>query len=1314
MRPFSGNPFPAAAFGAILLCFAAAAQDVGAGAPTEGIKQRFVNAYYRGSFANLVSLPANSEVHRLGATVGLVQEFSDVAKTKGVTYALVRANASTVVTEGVNDVLQMLPELYAFYSAQGVTTVGFPTTDSLPCTAPAGASGCTYQYFDKNYLLFAYKSSNGAAQNAAVRNSFYTVWNAGGINSYGPAIDIERSVTGPSSVTATAQDFLTGSIYAITSGTQSGSTFGVSGTIYGYYTTNGGYAGGLGLPTSDEVAIAEGRKRQTFQGGTIEYLPGSTDAPVLRLPVNSVSLAGAATAGVLRLNLGDSATVSALLLASDGSTLTDRAVNWTTSNGRVVTIQANALTAVLKAVGGGTASVAASSEGKASAALQVLVTAPCCRVGEGAPTPVVEQAFLDAVARNKLNVVLPAANAVRRSGAGYVQELQGAAAPPVRYLIAKPDRLSTAYLLSGEILRRYEELGGPQGALGHPVSDASAGGRQLFENAAALAGAPARLVSGVLLAKWQSQGYETGAAGLPGEEAALFLTYNSTAGASQVFRNGAIYGITAGARTGQAYFVHGPILERYRALGAAAGVFGAPLSDEFVSGGLRRQNFEGGYFDYALGQAAAEAHENARRPAVSATPAAVVAGGRVRFNVSGFNPGASLRVSITGQPDFVVRTANGAYAWDAYVPLTAATATITVRSADVSGTNAAQTTYRVRSVAEGRPQLAKLRGDAQTGAPASQLPVPLRIVLRDELGTPMAGAAVAFRASAGAQIAPAAAVTDGSGEAEALLRLPAYEGVALATVESSGAVATFTARAAQASLINFPKLTQAADGALGNGPAPIARKGAFLAAAASILRYHQSRAELPSPNGLADVAALNKFLTEFCAVDPQGARFCDGYLANADTSGDAVLNPWRLASFAGGGLDISVESPEVAAVRDLVSRGSPVLLVLSLARDGAPAGGHAVVATGVAGDGGILIHDPSPGFARSSLNEYLAGFAKGEVRKWSASLAGVLRLLPRAPAANAFLISSASQAGGAPPSVASGAGPCSRPLSIPDLAAAEDGAPAAPPAVSFFLACDGSERAYQLTASAGFPFTVTDLSTANARETKTPAQSTAYMVSRPAVRLELANLSTAFAANAVVNAATFGSGIAPGGLMAIFGSGLSGPGAATSIEVNGAAARVLAATPFQVNAEVPAALAPGTYPMRIQSAFGSAEQPVAVAEAAPGIFLVGGPGVGAVVNGDGKLNAPTVPARRGQVVTIYGTGFGAVNRQGALSVTRNPVVALVNGQELPVSFAGLTPGFVGLYQVNLQLPQAMAPGLELPLAVRQAGVDSNTVFLSVQ
>ncbi len=60
----------------------------------------------------------------------------------------------------------------------------------------------------------------------------------------------------------------------------------------------------------------------------------------------------------------------------------------------------------------------------------------------------------------------------------------------------------------------------------------------------------------------------------------------------------------------------------------------------------------------------------------------------------------------------------------------------------------------------------------------------------------------------------------------------------------------------------------------------------------------------------------------------------------------------------------------------------------------------------------------------------------------------------------------------------------------------------------------------------------------------------------------------------------------------------------------------------------------------------------------------------------------------------------------------DPPKLTLNGAEVPVSFAGLMPTLVGLYQVNFQVP-ANAPNGDLQLVVTQTGGQSNTTVLPV-
>jgi uncharacterized protein (TIGR03437 family) len=296
--------------------------------------------------------------------------------------------------------------------------------------------------------------------------------------------------------------------------------------------------------------------------------------------------------------------------------------------------------------------------------------------------------------------------------------------------------------------------------------------------------------------------------------------------------------------------------------------------------------------------------------------------------------------------------------------------------------------------------------------------------------------------------------------------------------------------------------------------------------------------------------------------------------------------------------------------------------------------------------------------------------------------------------------------------VSSLAGTCGRALDLPDAAVPAAGSLAALPPVSRFVVCDGDQSSYQVSVGAAQPYrvTVTDFAAGGAAVDLSGNAAAVYKFTRPALQLVVAPQDLAFAASAVVNGATFTSGISPGGLFSVFGAGLSN----ATATFDGQPAKVLLSSAFQMNAQVPPDLAPGSHTLTITSPQGAMQQTVEVRETAPAIFLLGSQDDGAVVNQDGKINSPLSPIRRGQVVVIYCTGLGATETRNRLDYVKNPVTAALNGQELPVTFAGLTPGYTGLYQVNLTVPATAPPGLDLPLQLRQPGAESNTVLVSLQ
>jgi uncharacterized protein (TIGR03437 family) len=74
---------------------------------------------------------------------------------------------------------------------------------------------------------------------------------------------------------------------------------------------------------------------------------------------------------------------------------------------------------------------------------------------------------------------------------------------------------------------------------------------------------------------------------------------------------------------------------------------------------------------------------------------------------------------------------------------------------------------------------------------------------------------------------------------------------------------------------------------------------------------------------------------------------------------------------------------------------------------------------------------------------------------------------------------------------------------------------------------------------------------------------------------------------------------------------------------------------------------------------------------------------------------------------------GAPASSTTLSYTSGPVTASIGGVNALVSFAGLSPGFLGLYQVNLQIPPTSSNGSAVPVTISIGGSTSNQATIAV-
>ncbi len=242
----------------------------------------------------------------------------------------------------------------------------------------------------------------------------------------------------------------------------------------------------------------------------------------------------------------------------------------------------------------------------------------------------------------------------------------------------------------------------------------------------------------------------------------------------------------------------------------------------------------------------------------------------------------------------------------------------------------------------------------------------------------------------------------------------------------------------------------------------------------------------------------------------------------------------------------------------------------------------------------------------------------------------------------------------------------------------------------------------------------------------------------------------------VVNAAGGGqatpSVVSPGSYVAIYGTGLGSgenPSAVstplpytlneTSVTLCGLKMPLLYAGTTQINALVPLGLTPNpSCPLVVTSAnVQSAPVQLMVTELQPAIYTVNeagsGPGIVAEA-ATGQLNSASVPAHVSDYLVVYCTGLGlsqgpagqagpadgTVTGLTPLYRTTATVTATIGGVNAPVTFSGLTPTFVALYQVNVQVPAGVAAGSAVPLVITAsdsqtgATAQSNSVTIAVQ
>jgi uncharacterized protein (TIGR03437 family) len=242
----------------------------------------------------------------------------------------------------------------------------------------------------------------------------------------------------------------------------------------------------------------------------------------------------------------------------------------------------------------------------------------------------------------------------------------------------------------------------------------------------------------------------------------------------------------------------------------------------------------------------------------------------------------------------------------------------------------------------------------------------------------------------------------------------------------------------------------------------------------------------------------------------------------------------------------------------------------------------------------------------------------------------------------------------------------------------------------------------------------------------------------------------------VVNNGNFAGGenLALGDIAAIFGEQFVSGDAVSAdkvplpatlanaqVFVNDVAAPLFYSSFGQINFQIPFEATPGDARVRVdRNGTRGNTVSIKIASAVPRIIVNNQFNLPIVVNQDGSFPVPPIagiathPAKVGDALTIYAVGLGPTSPAVASGVgapaaeplarVTSPAKVCFGVQISPFNpggqvcvdalFAGLTPNFVGLYQVNAVVPDGFQRVDQVPLQIQMASGNSNTVYIAVQ
>jgi uncharacterized protein (TIGR03437 family) len=229
----------------------------------------------------------------------------------------------------------------------------------------------------------------------------------------------------------------------------------------------------------------------------------------------------------------------------------------------------------------------------------------------------------------------------------------------------------------------------------------------------------------------------------------------------------------------------------------------------------------------------------------------------------------------------------------------------------------------------------------------------------------------------------------------------------------------------------------------------------------------------------------------------------------------------------------------------------------------------------------------------------------------------------------------------------------------------------------------------------------------------------------------------------IVNAASNAPGgapLSPGEFVTVFGSNLATAtmqaGApyptvlgGVTVTVNNIPAPIYLVSKNQLSFLVPYMVTGTTANVVVKNSTGTSNTvTLPLATTSPGIYSVdySGAGYGVILHADYSLVTTASPAKRGETVLVYLTGLGAVTPPVAdgvaapssplsnVALTSQQLNVYLDGEPAAVQFAGLAPGYPGLYQINVTIPMDLTALGQVGMAINTPDAFHDQVYIPIQ